>query len=646
MDQLCKMSVEIHSSVETASDKMFQELRRKNYTTPTSYLELIKTYMNMLNYQRSIVPVKIQRYRSGLTRLDETNQMVDELKQSLVKLRPEIDKKERETQELVVDLEKQQKVANETEKVFAVEEGKSQKLFDEVSEMKAECEAALEKAMPIYREALSALDTLNKGDIVEMKAYAKPPEDLVLVINAVCLLMGKGENWDEGKKLMNEPQKFIDALKTYKKDTIPEKLLGKLKKYVKDERFEPKLIEKKSKAGKSICMWVRAIDNYSAVMKIIKPKQASLAKAEGELKIAQDDLSTKQASLQKIRDKISELQANYQASQRKLEDLTNQKDTIEIQLGRAEKLVVGLADESKRWDEAARILDIDLKNMVGNIILAAGCVSYIGPFTAKYRSELLNNWIMTCNRLHIPASPDFTLERILADPVQVREWNINGLPADNLSIENGIYVTQAKRWPLIIDPQSQGNKWIKNMEKQNNLLVIKLSDPKFLVILENGIRLGQPVLLENIDEALDPAIEPVLTKSISKQGGQWVLRLGDHDVPYSADFKLFICTKLANPHYLPEVCIKITLINFTVTMDGLEDQLLVDVVKQEQPELEMKKDKIVVELAECKRQLKEIEEKILKLVSEAGENILEDEELINTLDQSKVTSANINERKA
>ena len=102
--------------------------------------------------------------------------------------------------------------------------------------------------------------------------------------------------------------------------------------------------------------------------------------------------------------------------------------------------------------------------------------------------------------------------------------------------------------------------------------------------------MGQPILLENIDETLDPSLEPLLQKNIVKQSGQWQIRLGDNWVPYSNDFKFFITTKLSNPHYLPEICIKVTIINFTVTPEGLEDQLLVDVVKYEQPELEQQKD--------------------------------------------------------
>jgi dynein heavy chain len=120
---------------------------------------------------------------------------------------------------------------------------------------------------------------------------------------------------------------------------------------------------------------------------------------------------------------------------------------------------------------------------------------------------------------NIPFSNDFTIEKQLGDPVVIRDWLIKGLPADSLSISNGIIATTSKRWPLIIDPQSQGNKWIKNMEKSNNHKVIKLSNPKFLQIIDTAIRMGFPVLLENVEEKLDPSLEPLLIKNITKVQG-------------------------------------------------------------------------------------------------------------------------------
>jgi dynein heavy chain len=181
---------------------------------------------------------------------------------------------------------------------------------------------------------------------------------------------------------------------------------------------------------------------------------------------------------------------------------------------------------------------------------------------------------------------------------------------------------------------------------RTNLQVTKLTEKDFLRTLENAIRFGSPVLLENVQEELDPSLEPILLKQIFKKGGQNLIRLGDSDVPYSDEFKFFITTKLANPHYLPEICIKCTIINFTVTLSGLEEQLLVNVVQNERPDLEEKKNTLVLSIAADKRALKEIEDKILAMLANASGNILEDEELINALAQSKTTSTAINVRMA
>ena len=108
----------------------------------------------------------------------------------------------------------------------------------------------------------------------------------------------------------------------------------------------------------------------------------------------------------------------------------------------------------------------------------------------------------------------------------------------------------------------------------NGLKIIKLTDGNFLRTLENCIRIGMPVLLEELGEQLDPALEPILLKQTFSQGGRLLIRLGDSDIEYDRNFRFYMTTKMSNPHYLPEVCIKVTIINFTVTKTGLEDQLL------------------------------------------------------------------------
>ena len=246
--------------------------------------------------------------------------------------------------------------------------------------------------------------------------------------------------------------------------------------------------------------------------------------------------------------------------------------------------------------------------------------------------------------IETPHTPQCTIGKILADPVQVRQWSIDGLPADAFSIENGIIMSSTKRWPLLIDPQTQANRFIKNSQAAAQLKAVKASDAtkKIQQSLEMGIRLGQPVLLENVLETLDPFLEPVLANQTYKDAsGTLVIKLGDQVIPYHPDFRFYLTTVIPNPHYAPEVSVKVTLLNFTITPDGLEDQLLVATVETERPALAEKKSQLVVESAENKKRLQELQDEILYLLSHSEGNILDDTKLIDTLGVSKVTSEEI-----
>ena len=153
----------------------------------------------------------------------------------------------------------------------------------------------------------------------------------------------------------------------------------------------------------------------------------------------------------------------------------------------------------------------------------------------------------------------------------------------------------------MIDPQGQANKWIKNMEKNNNLFVIRLNQSDYVRVLENAIQFGYPVLLENVNEELDPILESVLNRQTFKHGGALCIKLGDSVLEYNNNFRFYITTKLRNPHYLPEVMIKVTLINFMITAIGLEDQLLGITVAKERPDLESEKNQLIIQGAENKR---------------------------------------------
>jgi dynein heavy chain len=117
----------------------------------------------------------------------------------------------------------------------------------------------------------------------------------------------------------------------------------------------------------------------------------------------------------------------------------------------------------------------------------------------------------------------------------------------------------------------QGNQWVKKMEKEREIKSIKPTmDLKVMSrVLENCISLGYPIILEDANETFDPMLEPLLGKQIDKKRNMWTIKLGDTNIEYQPEFKFYVTTKLSKPHFAPEVCVKVTMLNFMVTEEGL-----------------------------------------------------------------------------
>uniref|UniRef100_A0A2K6FZX0 Dynein axonemal heavy chain 6 n=1 Tax=Propithecus coquereli TaxID=379532 RepID=A0A2K6FZX0_PROCO len=639
-DKLSLMCVNVHMSVSTMAERYYTELRRRYYTTPTSYLELINLYLSMLSEKRKQIISARDRVKNGLTKLLETNVLVDKMKLDLSALEPVLLKKSQDVETLMEKLAVDQENADQVRSVVQEDEATAKVKAEETQAIADDAQRDLEEALPALDAANKALDSLDKADISEIRVFTKPPDMVMTVMEAISILLNAKPDWPTAKQLLGDSN-FLRRLLEYDKENIKPQILAKLQKYINNPDFVPEKVEKVSKACKSMCMWVRAMDLYSRVVKEVEPKRQKLRAAQAELDVTMATLREKQALLRQVENQIQALQDEYDKGVNEKESLAKNMSLTKARLVRAGKLTAALGDEQVRWEESIQKFEEELSNITGNVFIAAACVAYYGAFTAQYRQTLIECWIQYCQSLEIPIDPAFSLINTLGDPYEIRQWNTDGLPRDTISTENGILVTQGRRWPLMIDPQDQANRWIRNKESRNGLKIIKLTDSNFLRILENSIRLGLPVLLEELKETLDPALEPILLKQTFISGGRLLIRLGDSDIDYDKNFKFYMTTKMPNPHYLPEVCIKVTIINFTVTKSGLEDQLLSDVVRLEKPELEEQRIKLIVRINADKNQLKNIEDKILKMLFTSEGNILDNEELIDTLQDSKITSGAI-----
>jgi len=651
------MCMHFHQNCNELAAEFLLKTGRITYVTPTSYLELIVAFKLALARRREQVLAARDRYKSGLSQLGHAETNVATMQKELTDLQPVLAEAQVATDALMVEIQEKLPGVREQEELVGAEAAVAQEEADEVQIAVDSVQADLDEALPALESAVQALNTIKPKDIDEVKKLSKPPATVKLVCEAVCVMLGEKpqripdpddpskrimDYWGPSQKMLAEKD-FVQRLKSYDKDDIPPKTIKALKEtYMTQPNFTAEAAAKASSAAAGLCKWALAMEVYDRVAKVVAPKKEALAKSQASLAETMALLGTKQASLKVVQDDLAALQANLAGAERKKEDLLNQVDLCGKKLVRAKQLIESLGGEKTKWGIFVEELDGDYVNLTGDVLVSAGLMAYLGPFTSTYRARQMVEWVKTCQDLKIPCSATPTLIKTLGDPVRIRQWNIEGLPTDDFSVDNAITVFNARRWPLMIDPQGQANKWIRAMEAPNKLSVLKMTG-EYMRNMESAIQFGFPVLLEDVGETLDATLEPLLLKQIFKQGGVDSIRLGDATIEYSEHFRFYVCTKLRNPHYVPEISVKVTLLNFMITPQGLQDQLLGVVVAQERADLEEKKNELVLEGAENKKKLKEIEDKILEILSGDG-NILENEEAIATLNQSKVTSDSIKEK--
>lgn len=559
---------------------MVLQLKRVFYVTPTNYIELLKGYGKILEEKRKIVTDQAKKLRDGLSKLEGARQQVEKMQAASDIKRQEVQRNTREVDELLVKISAERKVADEKQVFITAERAKIEKEAEEAEALAAEAEADLAVYEPELKAAEAAIAQLDSKSISEVKSYTTPPEQVMTVMSAVMIVLGKEPTWPTAKKMMTDSG-FINTIKDYDKESTSQNTVRRIERYTREEKFRPEYVSGVSKAAGILCMWVKAVEGYAKALKTVAPKRA-------RMQFAKDQVAKKMATLKELEEeyealarRLAELQEIYDTKNGELAEFQRVLEDLQTKIDRGDRLIQGLAGEKLRWEATIDELDIKYENLIGDCLLSAAFMSYCGPFPSDYRLDLVQNWVNMVQMEKIKTSPGYDFATFMATEAQARAWQLNGLPTDAFSTENGCFVSKGLRWALNIDPQTQAMNWIKKMEG-DNLEIADFKDPNHIKRIEMGITYGKKVLFLDVGEELDPVLDNVLNKSLVSAGGRLMaVKIGDKEIEYNPNFKLYITTRMSNPHYTPEVSTKVTVVNFQVKEDGLEEQCLGIVVLAE-----------------------------------------------------------------
>nr|XP_026646778.1 dynein heavy chain 5, axonemal isoform X3 [Zonotrichia albicollis] len=635
----------------------FERYRRRTFVTPKSYLSFIGGYKTVYQEKFASLGSLSERMRTGLAKLMEAEVSVNQLSKELVMKEKDLAIASKKADEVLLEVTMKAHAAEKVKTQVQTVKDKAQAIVDDIAIDKAAAEEKLEAARPALEEAKAALQTIKPSDIATVRKLGKPPHLIMRIMDCVLLLFqrkidsvtldhehpGVKPSWTEAQKLMNNSG-FLSMLLTFQKDSITEETVELLEPYLDMEDYNLDTAKKVCGNVAGLCSWTQAMVYFYSINKEVLPLKANLALQEGRLATAEMELNNAQNQLDEKQAELDEVQAMYDAAVREKQALLDDAEGCRRKMNNASALIEGLGGEKLRWTASSKNFQNQIINLVGNVLLATGFLSYSGPFNQEYRNLLLQLWRKEMDNSKIPYSKNLNLTGMLVDNATVGEWNLQGLPNDDLSIQNGIIVTKASRYPLLIDPQGQGKIWIKNKEKNNGLQVTAMNHKFFRSHIEDCLSLGRPLLIEDIGEELDPALDNILEKNFIKFGSAHKVKVGDKEVDLTKGFTLYMTTKVANPVYTPEISARTTVIDFTVTMKGLEDQLLGRVILTEKQELEAERIKLMEQVTSNKRKMQELEDNLLCRLTSTEGSLVEDESLIEVLRITKSTAEEVSEK--
>jgi len=440
-DSVIKFMPHSFKIVNQRSDMVKITEGRFVYTTPKSFLELIKLFKNMLTKQMTQLVEAKERYEIGIIKINETQEVVSKLEEDLQISSVEVEaiKKEADAQATIVGAEKEKVDAQAS--VANVESEKCAVIKTNVEAKMASVQADLDAAIPLVIKAKAALEGLNLKDLQNLKALANPPADVAKTFTCVLHLLcgidpgvpvkkGKLDSdnpWKAALKLMQNPAALLDQLKGFgtlvEADTVPANNFKAIRSTLAEEGFNKENMMTKSAAAAGICDWIINITLYYDVVVSVEPKKIAVAEAQAQLAAANAKKEEMETLVAELTEKLNKLMKEFKVAMDAKEAAEAEAARCASRLDLANRLVSALGSESERWNASIVQLGLDIDLVVGDVLLAAAFVSYVGPFNAQNRKAIIDDeFVSFFKKNNIPSSAHNNPLLILTDDAKTATW--------------------------------------------------------------------------------------------------------------------------------------------------------------------------------------------------------------------------------
>ena len=637
-----------HMIIKDLNDKLQKNAKKFNYITPRDFLDFIKHFTNLQKEKNEELNEQQVHINKGLQKIIETEEIVSKMKESLAKKNEELKIKQKETKEkfdqIMADTDKA-RISKEKAEKKQVEIEAMRKQIDERT---SKVEYELSTVVPKMEAAKNAIANMDKKSVAQLKALKieNPKTSRALKLSAIIYykvakkkVMEKCE-WNDAKSAIMKDD-FISTIQKTKAEDLGEKVTNIIKKEINDpiNKWDTNIIKSAFKEAGLIAEWIESTVMCAEITNQMEPMKKEIKDLNNKKEVIEKEFDEIKIEKEQLEKSIVELKKNYDLSIIQSNNIKSEMEQVKQKVERSEKLLSNLTSEKERWSEQMSDFKSHINNLLGDTFLSSSFLAYIGFYDAFYRKYLREKGKSILEENKIIFSHDLDEVEWLTKPNDKVEWQKCSLPSDNICTENATILQRFNRYPLIIDPAGQATEFIKLYYSSKKLNTTSFTDNNFLKTLESALRFGYPILVQDV-EKIDPIMNSLLNKEIHRQGGRNLIRIGDQEIDFSLTFNMFMVTRDSSCHFTPDLCSRVTFLNFTITPSSLQNQILDMILKSERPEVNKAKEDLIKAQREFKIQLRQLEEDLLTALNSEG-NLLENDKVMSRLEEIKKKSSDI-----
>ncbi|XP_071453347.1 dynein heavy chain, cytoplasmic isoform X3 [Hetaerina americana] len=643
-DAVINAFVYVHQTLHKANARLAKRGGRTMSITPRHYLDFIHHFVKLYNEKRSDLEEQQLHLNVGLKKIAETVEQVEEMQKSLAVKSQELQAKNEAANAKLRQMVKDQQEA-EKKKVQSQEiQAELEKQTIQIDQKQEDVKEDLAQVEPAVIEAQLAVKSIKKQHLVEVRSMANPPAVVKLALESICLLLG--ENITEWKTIRSVimRENFISTIVNFNTEEMTDEVREKMRnRYLSNPDYNFEKVNRASMACGPMVKWATAQVNYADMLKRVEPLrdelrslecQADENKNKGEE--VKDLIARLEQSIGSYKEEYAQLISQAQAIKTDLEN-------VQAKVDRSIALLKSLGIERERWEATSETFRFQMSTIIGDVLLSSAFLAYAGYFDQHYRQNLFGTWCHHLQQAALQFRPDIARTEYLSNPDERLRWQANALPTDDLCTENAIMLKRFNRYPLIIDPSGQATEFILNEFKDKKITKTSFLDDAFRKHLESALRFGNPLLVQDV-ENYDPILNPVLNRELRRTGGRVLITLGDQDIDLSPSFVIFLSTRDPTVEFPPDICSRVTFVNFTVTRSSLQSQCLNRVLKAERPDIDEKRSDLLKLQGEFHLRLRQLEKSLLQALNDAKGKILENDSVITTLETLKHEAAEISKK--